>query len=405
MCPASHVTWELLSLALNLRYTKTRRAIDCLGCSADETFIGLQKHLLTLTEELCAVPPLNRTTAVDETRELYTTLATVLTDSPGPDPDRPLPPIRNAISLRLSGDVALAMVMFASCWFRDYVSSSISSVVEIWSAWLPSRQSGDDVCFVPANHQYVGTGQHDACCELEAHNGRGVVNFTLRSFLPRVRYHRALDIKSFRDIMAFQSGLLVSDCVFHNNRDIGAFLQTAAQLVGLILPSEADDLWSGQPLVELGRLDLYIRQVKHLTVCSPIPRNMAIIYSFLYSLTSSRHNSHIRGKLSHHLKLEETISCCPAPFCGQNLSPCELDRDLPLSRGSAWNPLSLVLQAVLQEGLSAAEWQTGIDARIYLCHEWSRGLQPQFGQYDPVAAAVDVAPLCIRIMSCLSQLI
>ncbi|RAH55774.1 hypothetical protein BO85DRAFT_470110 [Aspergillus piperis CBS 112811] len=379
-----------IASALNLRYKEARTAIDRLGCPVDDTLGRLRRSFPSLNEKLCAFRPLNETTAVDAIRELYTTLAVVLTNSPGPDPTRPLPLSRHSSSLRVSGDVTFACVMYASCWFGDYVPSSIPLVLEIWCAWFPTRQSDADVCFVPANHQYVGTGQHDARYELEGHNARGLV-----------RRHRALNINSFRDIMVLRSGMLVSDCVDHDNRDIVAFLQKAAQLPALIIPSEAIDLWSGQPLAELDRLGLYIRQVKHLTVCTPSPRRMTIIYTFLYSLTSSRQNAHVRGRITPDSK--KSVSCCPAPFCSQNAPPRELDRDLPLSHSSAWNPLRLVLQAALQEGLAAEEWQVSIDARVRLCDEWSRGLQPQFGQYNPVAAAVDVAPLCIRIMLRLAQ--
>ncbi|UKZ53137.1 hypothetical protein TrVGV298_006927 [Trichoderma virens] len=215
-----------------------------------------------------------------EAQELYTSLVTVLVDSRGPDTSLKLPLLRSATSLRVSGEVTLAMIMFASCWFFEYDPSSIPLVVEIWRAWLPSRQTDAELCVEPAKHIYVGTGPHDARNELSKHNGRAVVNFSLRLLVPRARRHATLDIAAFRDIMAFRSGMLVADCLSRDNRDIGAFIQVAGQFPALIDPSEAEDIWSGQSILDLGRTVLFIRQVKHLTICLATPRSMGILFAF-----------------------------------------------------------------------------------------------------------------------------
>ncbi|KID95997.1 hypothetical protein MAJ_08068, partial [Metarhizium majus ARSEF 297] len=169
--------------------------------------------------------------------EMYTSLLTALIQSRSHDASLKTPLLRSAASLRISGEVTLAMVLYASCWFSEYDPSSVPPVIKVWCAWLPSRQSDDQEAGVnPEEHMYVGAGPHDARDELPRHNGRGVVNFA------------------------------------------AAFIQVAGQFPALLDPSETRDVWSGHPIVHLGRAALYIRQIKHLVVCSGRPRDMGIVY-------------------------------------------------------------------------------------------------------------------------------
>jgi hypothetical protein len=418
-------TYLKITLDLDLPYPEASAAIGSLQYPADHTLPLLKKRLSSLSfhgdstiqallyasmteahfrcEKTPELSSSGGLLAVRNTRELYYSLATALSNSPGPDPALPRPLIRSSHTLRVSGDVTLAIVMYASCWFGNYAASSIVPIVQTWAAWLPALQSDDNECFIPQNHEYVTSGSLNAHHELEGYNARGAVNFTLRNLIPRIRRPSPLNVYSFRDIMAFRSGMLVSDCVSNDNRDIAAFVQVAAQLIDLLNPSEVRDLWSGQPLLELDRVNLFVRQVKHLVICDPAPRNMAIIYSFLYSLTSPRHNHRIRGRLSP--RLTESIVCCPASFGDPPCPSCKFDSDLPPLNNTGRNPVTYILEGVLLEGLSAEEWQANIDARVLLCYEWSRGLQPQLGRYDPYAAGLEVSPLCIRIMLRIGQLI
>lgn len=395
---------------LDLRSKDLFNVVDGIQGSVDPTLSRLRKRYPTLSFQgrsttqallLGAIRDMGYRRGkacqiLESRRQLYTSVATVLCDSPGPDPALPTPMIRNPFSLRISGEVTLAMIMLSSCWFYEYIPSSISSVLMLWIAWLPSRQSGDDCTwFNPDNHRYPTVGPHDARDELDFHKGRGTVNFALRSLLPRSRLTYKISIETFRDLMAFRVGLPIADCTSSDTRDICAFIQTVAQLVGMTNPAETRDIWSGQPLMDLGRLGLFIRQVKHLVVCEQKPRSMAIIYCFLYSLTSPRHNPCLR-ELEIPDKLD--LGCSPTPFCGSEAPPCELDSLTPVVRSSPENPLRVLLDGITAQGLGIEEWQSGIDDRLRLCHEWSLGLHERFGPYDPVEAAKDVAPLCIRIM-------
>ncbi|KID86155.1 hypothetical protein MGU_06588 [Metarhizium guizhouense ARSEF 977] len=336
--------------------------------------------------------------------EMYTSLLAALIQSRSHDASLKTPLLRSAASLRISGEVTLAMVLFASCWFSEYDPSSVPPVIKVWCAWLPSRQSDDQEAGVnPEKHMYVGAGPHDARDELPRHNGRGVVNFALRSMVPRAHHEGAWDVAAFRDVMAFRSGILVADCVSRDNRDIAAFIQVAGQFPALLDPSETRDVWSGHPIVHLGRAALYIRQIKHLVVCSGRPRDMGIVYGLLYALSSPRHNKYIRGLVSP--SPSQSVVCCPAPFCGADALPCDLDRPLPVHEGGAsTNPVRLLVASIVQEGLDAEAWQENIDRRLRLCHEWSRGLHGHLGPYDPVSAARAVAPTCIRILMRIARL-
>ncbi|KID71307.1 hypothetical protein MAN_00906, partial [Metarhizium hybridum] len=327
--------------------------------------------------------------------EMYTSLFPVLIQSHGPDLRLKTPLLRSAASLRVSGEVTIALVLYASCWFFEYDPSSTPPGCQ----GVSDKQ---DACVNPEEHMYVGVGPHDARDELPRHNGRGVVNFAPRSMVPRARHEGAWDVAAFRDVMAFRSGMLVTDCLSRDNRDLAAFVQVVAQFPALLDPSEAGDVWSGHPIVRLGRAALFIRQIKHLVVCSGRPRNMSIIFSLLYALSSPRQNKHIRGLVSP--SPSQSVACCPAPFCGADALPCDLDRPLPVHEGGAsTNPVRLLVASIVQEGLDAEAWQENIDRRLRLCHEWSRGMHGHLGPYDPVSAARSVAPTCIRILMRIAQ--
>ncbi|KAL7935759.1 hypothetical protein V8C35DRAFT_298165 [Trichoderma chlorosporum] len=407
-----------LYLQLDLRPEDVLAAVDDLASHADGHFEKVQRHLQSLRLNGNNTLQMMLRGAIDEmgydadghqqfdkgTQELYTSLTTLLVESRGPDVNLKLPLLRSPASMRVSGEFTLATIMLGNCWFFEYDPTSVPLVVNVWCSWLPARQTDTELCVDPMKHIYVGIGPYDARDELSRHNGRGVVNFALRCLIPRARRLAPLDIVTFRDVMTFRGGALVTDSIpNNNNRDLGAFMQVIGQFPSLLDPSEVEDIWSGQTIHDLGRTVLFIRQIKHIIVCLATPRSMGIVYTFLYALASPRHNENMRGVITPNLS--ESVTCCPSAFCDPESPSCGLDKPLSSASGDTpTNPVRLLVEAIVQEGLGAKEWQKNIDHRLRLCHEWSCGMQSHFGPFDPVGAARGVAPICVRILMRIAQL-